>query len=236
MRFDVLTLFPAIFEGYLSQSLLKKAIDAGLVQIHLWNFRDWATDRHKSVDDTPYGGGPGMLICCPPVFDCVEAVRQEAEPPGKLVMLTPQGRRLDQSLVEELAGEDRLLLLCGRYEGFDDRISQGLQPLEVSVGDFICNGGETPAMLLIDAVIRLVPGVLGDETSSKYESFSEAGLLEYPQYTRPREFRGMQVPDVLLSGNHEEIARWRDEQSRQRTHNRRGQADDRATDRDCRQK
>lgn len=222
MRFDILTLFPGIFDGYLGQSLLKKAIDDGLVEVHLWDFRDWAHDRHKSVDAPPYGGGPGMLIRCEPVFECVEAVQNEGKSPGKLVMLTPQGRPLSQQLVEELSVADRLLLLCGRYEGFDERISQGLQPLEVSVGDFICNGGEVPAMLLIDAVIRLVPGVLGDETSSKYDSFSHQGLLEYPQYTRPREYRGMAVPEVLLSGNHGEIARWRAEQSLQRTRQRRG--------------
>ena len=162
-----------------------------------------------------------MLIMCPPVFDAVEAVQQDADQPGQLIMLTPQGRKLDQKLVEELAQQKRLLLLCGRYEGFDDRIRQGLQPLEVSVGDFICNGGEVPAMLMIDAIIRLVPGVLGDETSHKYESFSESGLLEYPQFTRPREFRGMTVPEVLLNGNHGEIQRWQDQQSLKRTQERR---------------
>ncbi|MCA9052448.1 MAG: tRNA (guanosine(37)-N1)-methyltransferase TrmD [Planctomycetaceae bacterium] len=221
MRFDVLTLFPGLFDSYLQQSLLKKAIDAALVSVHLWNFRDWTTDRHKSVDDTPYGGGPGMLIRCEPVYDCVEHVQAQGEAPGRLVLLTPQGRRLDQPLVEELATHPRLLLLCGRYEGFDERIIQGLQPLEVSAGDFICNGGEVPAMLLIDTVIRLIPGVLGDETSAKYDSFSHEGLLEYPQYTKPREFRGMSVPDILLSGNHQEIARWRREQSERRTRDRR---------------
>jgi tRNA (guanine37-N1)-methyltransferase len=222
MRFDVLTLFPGIFEGYLQQSLLKKAIDAGLVSVHLWNFRDWATDRHKSVDDTPYGGGPGMLIRCEPVYAAVEAVQAAAGPPGKLVMLSPQGRQLDQRLIEELAAQSRILLLCGRYEGFDERIAEGLQPLQVSVGDFICNGGEVPAMLVIDAVIRFVPGVLGDETSAKYDSFAAAGQLEYPQYTRPREFRGMTVPEVLLNGNHQEIAKWRAEQSEKRTRERDG--------------
>lgn len=221
MRFDVITLFPNMFEGYLSQSLLKLAIQRGLVQVKLWNFRDWAVGKRKSVDDKPYGGGPGMLIMCPPVFDAVEAVQQETDKPGQLVMLTPQGRKLDQKFVEELAQHERLLLLCGRYEGFDDRIRQGLQPLEVSVGDFICNGGEVPAMLVIDAVIRLIPGVLGDETSHKYESFSESGLLEYPQFTRPREFRGMTVPNVLLNGNHAEIARWQRRESLKRTRERR---------------
>jgi len=222
MRFDVLSLFPDLFNSYLQQSLLKLAIEKQLVEIRLWNIRDWATDRHKSVDDTPYGGGPGMLMACPPVFAAVEAVQAECSVPGRLVMLTPQGRKLDQQLVQEMAQSPRLILLCGRYEGFDERIVEGLKPLEVSVGDFICNGGEVPAMLIIDTVIRLVPGVLGDETSSKYDSFSEAGMLEYPQYTRPREFRGMTVPDVLLSGNHSEIARWRMHQSLLRTRERRG--------------
>jgi len=217
MRIDVLSLFPDLFESYLQQSLLKRALDRRLIDIYRWNFRDWATDKHQSVDDKPYGGGPGMLLACQPVFDCVEAVQQQGEQPGRLVMLTPQGRRLDQSLVQELAAEPRLLLLCGRYEGFDERIRQGLQPLEVSLGDFIANGGEVPAMLIIDAVMRLIPGVLGDETSSKYESFAENGQLEYPQYTRPREYRGMTVPDVLLNGNHQQIARWRDQASLERT-------------------
>ena len=209
MRFDVLTLFPEIFTGYLGQSLLEKAIAKRLIEVHLWNFRDWTTDRHQSVDDTPYGGGPGMLIMCPPVFACVERVQSQATEPGQLVMLTPQGRRLDQKLVRELASHPRLVLLCGRYEGFDERIAEGLKPLEVSVGDFVCNGGEVPAMVIMDAVMRLVPGVLGDETSSRYDSFAEGELLEYPQYTRPREFRGMTVPEVLLNGNHQEIAAWR---------------------------
>jgi tRNA (guanine37-N1)-methyltransferase len=221
MRFDVLTLFPDIFEGYLRQSILKLAIQRGLVQVKLWNFRDWATGKRKSVDDKPYGGGPGMLIMCPPVFESVEAVQQDGDQPGQLIMLTPQGRPLDQKLVEELVPQERLLLLCGRYEGFDDRIRQGLQPLEVSVGDFICNGGEVPAMLLIDTVIRLIPGVLGDETSSKYDSFSESGLLEYPQFTRPREYRGLTVPEILLNGNHQEIQRWQQQQSLKRTSERR---------------
>lgn len=221
MRFDVLTLFPEIFSGYLAQSLLKKAIDRGLVTVKLWDFRNWAIDKRRSVDDKPFGGGPGMLIRCEPVFDCVQAVQDDAPEPGRLVMLTPQGRRLDQALVGELAAFPRLLLLCGRYEGFDERIRLGLQPLEVSVGDFVTNGGEVPAMLIIDAVIRLVPGVLGDQTSSKSESFAESGLLEYPQYTRPQEYRGMRVPDVLLSGDHGQIERWRREQSLARTAQRR---------------
>ena len=221
IRFDVLTLFPEIFSGYLEQSLLKLAIAEGLVDVRLWDFRNWATDRHRSVDDKPYGGGPGMLLSCQPVFDAVEAVQADAEEPGRLVMLSPQGQPLTHELVETLAATPRLLLLCGRYEGFDDRIREGLEPLEISAGDFMTNGGEVPAMLVIDSTIRLVPGVLGEETSHRYDSFAESGLLEHPQYTRPREYRGMAVPDVLLSGNHEEIARWRHEQSMRRTSERR---------------
>ena len=221
MRFDVLTLFPEIFSGYLTQSLLKLAIDKGLVDVHLWDFREQAPGKRRQVDDKPFGGGPGMLIMCQPVFDTVEKVQFEGDTPGQLIMLSPQGRKLDQPLVEELATKERLVLLCGRYEGFDERIRQGLQPLEVSAGDFICNGGEVPAMLVIDTVIRMIPGVLGDETSNKYESFAESGLLEHPQYTRPREYHGMQVPEILLSGNHEEIARWQHEQSLKRTRERR---------------
>lgn len=221
MRFDVLTLFPGLLTSYLGQSLLKLAIDRGLVSIQAHDFRDFATGNHRKVDDKPFGGGPGMLLMCEPIVNSVRNVQQLHADPGRLIMMTPSGRRLDQALVEELATEDRLVLMCGRYEGFDQRISDTLKPLEVSVGDFICNGGEVPAMLLIDAVIRLVPGVLGDETSSKYDSFSADQLLEYPQYTRPREYNGMTVPDVLLGGNHQAIADWRKEQSLKRTAERR---------------
>jgi tRNA (guanine37-N1)-methyltransferase len=213
MRCDVLTLFPEIFSGYLTQSLLKLAIEQGLVEINLWNVRDWAGGKHKSVDDRPFGGGPGMVIMPGPVFAAVEAVQAKAPEPGLLVLLTPAGERLTQPLVRELAGRKRLVLLCGRYEGFDERIREGLRPREVSVGDFVCNGGEVPAMVVIDAVIRYVPGVLGDPESVTEESHSEEGRLEYPQYTRPRVFRGMAVPEILLSGNHPAIARWRREQS-----------------------
>lgn len=222
MRFDVLTLFPEMFTGYLGQSLLNLAIQKGLVDVQVWNFRDWSKDKRKSVDDKPFGGGPGMLLMCEPVFDCVEAVQAEGEEPGQLIMLSPQGRMLDQNLVTELAeNHKRLVLLCGRYEGFDERIRQSLKPMEISVGDFICNGGEVPSMIIIDTVIRMIPGVLGDETSNRYESFAESGLLEHPQYTRPREFRGMEVPEVLLSGNHEDIAQWRAEESLRLTEERR---------------
>jgi tRNA (guanine37-N1)-methyltransferase len=217
VRFDVLTLFPEMFSGYLSQSLLKLALQKGLVEIHLWNLRDWAEGKHKSVDDRPFGGGPGMVIMCPPVFACVEGVQAQGPEPGLIVMLTPAGERLTQSVVRELASHKRLLLLCGRYEGFDERIRLGLRPREISIGDFVCNGGEVPAMVVIDTVIRHVPGVLGDPDSLVEESHSEEGRLEYPQYTRPRVFRGMEVPEVLLSGNHQAVARWREQQSRDRS-------------------
>src|SRR4051812_15043154 len=216
MRFDVLTLFPEIFSGYLTQSLLKLAIQNGLVEIKLWNIRDWAGGVHKSVDDRPFGGGPGMVLMPGPVFDAVEAGRKDAVEPGELVLLTPAGERLTQPVVKDLADRKRLVLLCGRYEGFDERIRLGLRPREISVGDFVCNGGEVPAMVVIDTVVRYVPGVLGDPDSVVEESHSQAGTLEYPQYTRPRVFRGMEVPEVLLSGDHQAVARWRAEQSRLR--------------------
>ena len=223
MRFDVLTLFPEMFSGYLGESLLKRAIAAGLVDVHLHNIRDWASDKHKSVDDRPFGGGPGMVMKVDVVVPCVESVRQTGPEPGHLVMLTPQGRRLDQSGVEQLAAQKRILLLCGRYEGFDERIRLILRPDEISLGDFVLNGGEVAAMAIIDAVIRLVPGVLGDEQSCRDDSFSGAErLLEFAQYTRPREFRGLEVPEILLDGNHGQIAQWRQEDSRQRTQQRRG--------------
>ena len=221
IRFDVLTLFPDLFSGYLTQSLLKLAIRAGLVTVKLWNIRDWATDKHHRVDDRPFGGGAGMIFLAEPVLACVEAVQAagvaDGGLPGRVVMLTPAGRRLTQPVVAELAAESRLILLCGRYEGFDDRIRQVLDPVELSVGDFICNGGEVPAMVVIDTVIRLVPGVLGEENSLAEESHNTPGGLEYPQFTRPRVFRGLEVPDVLLGGNHKAIAAWRAEQAKIRS-------------------
>ncbi len=221
MRFDVLTLFPEMFPGYLGQSLLKLAIERGLVDVQLHNIRDWTHDKHKSVDDRPFGGGPGMVLRVEPVVECVEAVRAECPDPGRVVMLSPQGRRLSQAVVEELAGERRLLLLCGRYEGFDERIKNILQPDEISIGDFVLNGGEVAAMVVIDAVIRLVPGVLGDERSSGEDSFSgPERMLEFSQYTRPREYRGYEVPEILLSGDHGRIAQWRADERQRRTHER----------------
>jgi tRNA (guanine37-N1)-methyltransferase len=225
MRFDVLTLLDdrlCIFQGYLGQSLLKRAIDAGLVDVRLHNIRDWSQGKHNTVDDRPFGGGPGMVMKVEPVVECVEAVRGQDPDPGHLVMLTPQGRRLDQTRVEELATHKRIVLLCGRYEGFDERIRLLLKPDEISIGDFVLNGGEVAAMTIIDTTIRLVPGVLGDEDSSVCDSFSgDRRWLECAQYTRPREYRGYEAPPILLGGNHEEIARWREQNSRQRTQERR---------------
>ncbi len=222
MRFDVLTLFPEIFQGYLGQSLLKRAIAAGLVEVHPHNIRDWSHDKHLKVDDRPFGGGPGMVLMVDPVVRAVESVQRLPPHPGHLVMLTPQGRPLSQAVVEELSQQKRILLLCGRYEGFDERVRLILQPDEVSLGDFVLNGGEVAAMAVIDAVIRLVPGVLGDEQSSQDDSFSgTTRLLEFAQYTRPREYRGLQVPEVLIGGNHEQIQRWREQDRRERTRQRR---------------
>lgn len=223
MRFDVVTLFPAIFDGYLTQSLLDKAIERRLVEIHRHNLRDWARDNpHRQVDDRPFGGGPGMLIQVEPTVACVEAVEAMDDRPTRRILLTPQGNRLDQSTAEDLATSPRILFLCGRYEGFDQRVVDILQPEELSIGDFVLNGGEVAAMVVIDSVVRLLPGVLGDENSTLDDSFSRGNrLLEFPQYTRPRDFRGHQVPDVLLSGDHGRIAQWRAEQVQIRTQERR---------------
>lgn len=220
LRFDIITLFPGIFESYLSQSLLAKAIERGLVEIHTHNLRDWTTNKHHKIDAPPYGGGPGMLIQVEPVVRCVEDV-QAMSVPGEVIVMTPQGERLQQSGVADLVSFQRMILLCGRYEGFDQRVFDILKPRELSIGDFILNGGEVAAMAVVDSTIRLVPGVLGDERSSEEDSFSDGTLLEFPQYTKPREFRGYQVPEVLLSGNHPEIAKWRQAQSEQRTAERR---------------
>lgn len=223
MRFDIVTLFPAIFDGYLTQSLLDKAIRKGLVEIRRHNLRDWAEDvPHRKVDDRPFGGGPGMLIQVDPTIRCVEAIGPSDPRPTRRILLTPQGRRLDQRVAEDLATSERLLMLCGRYEGFDQRVIDILEPEEISIGDFVLNGGEVAAMVIIDAVVRLIPGVLGDEQSNLDDSFSRGNrMLEFPQYTRPRDYRGHTVPEVLTSGDHQAIARWRAEQSRRRTEQRR---------------
>ncbi len=219
MRIDILTLFPEVFDGYFGASIIGRASAAGIVDIRYTNFRDFTSDKHRSVDDKPFGGGPGMVMMCSPVFEAVESVRQEAESGEsgeELILLTPQGERFSQPMAESFASRDRLILICGHYEGFDDRIREGLQPREVSIGDYVLSGGESAAMVLVDAVVRLLPGALGHEESTADESFSH-GLLEYPQYTRPREFRGMTVPDVLVSGHHAEVEAWRRRQALERT-------------------
>jgi tRNA (guanine37-N1)-methyltransferase len=220
MRFDILTIFPGMFAGPLDESILKRAREAGLIDVQLHDLRAWAKDKHRTVDDYPFGGGPGMVMTPEPLAEAVEAVQAMAEPRATVVLMSPQGRRLDRALVDELTARPRLLLVCGRYEGIDERVREHLVDVEVSIGDFVVSGGELPAMLLLDAVARHVPGVLGGEGSLEEESF-EGGLLEYPQYTRPAEFRGWRVPDVLLSGNHAEIARWRRRQRLLRTLERR---------------
>ena len=222
MLFDVLTLFPGIFEGFLSESVLKSALDRELLELRFHNIRDWANDKHNTMDDRPFGGGPGMVLKVDRVVPCVEEIQATGDAPGRLILLTPQGKPLTQPLVEDLANEKRIVLLCGRYEGFDERIVQILQPEEISIGDYILNGGEVAAMVIIEAVMRLIPGTLGDEDSNRFDSFSQGNrLLEFPQYTRPREYRGLEVPEILLSGNHGEIAKYREQQSILRTREKR---------------
>ncbi len=215
MRIDIVTLFPEMFAGFLDGSLLGAARRAGLLDIRVTNFREYAAGVHRQVDDRPYGGGPGMLLMPEPVVACVEALQREAAPAaGHVIMLTPGGRRLDQAVVEELATRPWLVLVCGRYEGFDARVRETLGADELSIGDYVLSGGEVAAMVVVDAVARLVPGVLGDDESARQDSFSGAErLVEGPQYTRPREFRGLEVPEVLLSGDHGRIAKWRHEQA-----------------------
>ena len=223
LRLDVITLFPDAFSSILASSIVGRARREGRVEVILTDLRDFAADARGTVDDKPFGGGPGMVLLCEPLFRAVEHVQRLHETPGHVVLLTPQGERLTQDRVRDLSVRERLLLVCGHYEGFDERI-RTLADAEISVGDYVLTGGEVPAMVVIDAVTRLLPGVLGAEDGTREESFSEAvadGGLEYPQYTRPREFRGMAVPEVLLSGNHAEIARWREEQARARTRQRR---------------
>ena len=220
IRIDILTLFVEMFDGFLATSIVGRAIRKGLVDVQRTNIRDFALDSYGSVDDAPFSGGPGMVLMCQPVFDAVQHVRAAAEEPGKVILLTPQGRPMNQELVAELARQPRLILVAGHYEGFDERIRTGLADMEVSLGDFVLSGGEIPAMALVDAVVRLQSGALGKDESSHEESFS-TGLLEYPQYTRPREYRGMTVPEVLLNGNHAEIVKWRLVQAKLRTRQRR---------------
>lgn len=220
MRIDVLTLFPQAMEPYFSASIIGRARAAGVVSIYCTNIRDFAVGNHHSVDDTPFGGGPGMVMMCQPLFDAVGKVEHDDPAPATRILLTPQGEKLNQGIVRELAGQPRLLVICGHYEGFDERIRQGLRPREICIGDYVLSGGEPAAMVLVDAVVRLLPGAVGDEQSVEHESFSR-GLLEYPQYTRPREYRGMAVPEVLLSGDHARIAEWREQEAVARTRQRR---------------
>jgi len=205
-----------MFESPLSHSILKRAQQAGIVEIALTNIRDFSADNYNKVDDKPYGGGPGMVMMPEPLFDCFEYVEKLSPKKGRVILLTPQGRKFDQEKAVELSRENRLILISGRYEGFDERIRIGLGTEQISVGDFVLSGGELAAMIIIDAVVRLLAGVLGDEDSAKDDSFS-AGLLEYPQYTRPEVFRDMKVPDILLSGDHGKIAKWRRQQALERT-------------------
>jgi tRNA (guanine37-N1)-methyltransferase len=216
MRIDIITLFPEMFRGPFEASIVARAVSAGIAQIELHNLRDWGEGRHKVVDDYPHGGGAGMVMKPEPLFGAVEAVRPQAPDPGRAVLLTPQGRLLTQEVVNELSSEPRLIFLCGHYEGVDERVREHLADDEISIGDYVLSGGELPAMVLVDAVVRRLPGALGSEASLEEESH-EQGLLEYPQYTRPSEFRGWPVPDVLLSGHHGEVAKWRRRQSILRT-------------------
>ena len=217
MKIDVLTLFPAMFAGPLDESIIKRAREAGRLDLAIYNLRDYAHDRHRTVDDRPFGGGPGMLLKPEPIFEAVESLAREGT---RVILLSPAGRTFNQAIAQELAGLEHLLLVSGHYEGFDERVREQLADDELSIGDYVLTNGALPVMVIVDAVTRLLPGVLGDEGSARDDSFSQ-GLLEYPQYTRPAEFRGMKVPEVLLSGNHAEIARWRAEQARLRTQERR---------------
>jgi tRNA (guanine37-N1)-methyltransferase len=214
MRIDVFTIFPAILQGPLRESLLGRAIAGELLEVEIHDLRDWTEDPHRSVDDEPFGGGPGMVMTPAPIFAAVESLDPDR---GRVLLLSPAGRRLDQALVRELADETHLTLVCGRYEGVDERVTEGLPAEELSIGDYVLAGGELPALVLIDAVARLVPGEIATPESHLRDSFSEPGLVDHPHYTRPREFRGMGVPEVLVGGNHAEIERWRREAARRKT-------------------
>ncbi len=219
MRIEVVTIFPPLVADACDHSIIKRARDRGIVEIQVHDLRDHTDDRHRTIDDYPYGGGVGMVMKPEPWFRAVESLRGRGNP-GRCILLTPQGRRLDQPSVRRLAAEDRLIILCGRYEGVDERVRQYLADDEISIGDYVLSGGEPAAVVLIDAIVRLQAGALGSSQSTVEESFSD-GLLEYPQYTRPADFRGWRVPDVLLSGDHRTVARWRREQQIERTRSRR---------------
>jgi tRNA (guanine37-N1)-methyltransferase len=217
MKIDVLTLFPGMFAGPLDESIVKRARQRGLLELAIYNLRDWTHDAHKTVDDRPFGGGPGMVLKPEPIFEALEKL---ATGETRVLLMSPAGRKFDQALARELAQEKHLLLVSGSYEGVDERVMETLVDDEVSIGDFVLTNGALPAMLIVDAVTRLLPGALGDDESATDESFSH-GLLEYPHYTRPAEFRGMKVPEILLSGHHAEIEKWRKEQAKLRTRKRR---------------
>jgi tRNA (guanine37-N1)-methyltransferase len=214
VRIDVVTIFPGIFESPLRESLLGRAIGAGLLDVRVHDLRDSTSDKHRQVDDESYGGGPGMVLKPEPVFAAVESLGAGER---RTLLLSPAGRRLDQALARELAGEAWVVLICGRYEGVDERVVEGLGAEEVSIGDYVVAGGEVPALVVLEAVTRLVPGVIGREESHERDSFGEEGVLDHPHYTRPAEFRGMRVPETLLSGNHAEIERWRREAALEKT-------------------
>jgi len=217
MKIDVLTLFPAMFSGPLDHSIVHRARESRLLDLRIHDLRDFTHDRHRTVDDRPFGGGPGMLLKPEPIFEAVEHL---AGPATRIVLLCPAGRKFNQAVARELAAGEHLLLICGSYEGFDERIREHLAHDELSIGDYVLTNGALPAMVIVDALTRLLPGALGDEESAQDESFSQ-GLVEYPQYTRPAEFRGWKVPEILLSGHHAEIEKWRREQARVRTQQRR---------------
>ncbi len=209
MKFHIVTIFPEFFRGPFDHGVIQKAREAGLIEIHVHDLRTWTYDRHRTVDDRPFGGGEGMLLKAGPIFEAVEAIWPERSAGSKVVLLSAQGRKFDQARAREFSGLKELLLICGRYEGVDERVAEHLADEELSIGDYVLSGGELAAAVVVDAVARLQAGVLGNESSSVDESFSEEGLLDWPQYTRPAEFRGWKVPDVLIGGNHEEIRKWR---------------------------
>ncbi len=216
MKCEIITIFPDIFHAYFSESIMKRAWQSGVVELKVHNLRDYTSDKHKTVDDAPYGGGPGMVMKPEPFFRAVKAVKSDGAE-TYTIAVTPQGRRFDQEMALRLSGEERrLLFLCGRYEAIDERVRLALVDEEISIGDYVLSGGELPALVIIDSIVRLLPGALGDECSAKEESFSW-GILDYPHYTRPPEFEGLRVPDVLLSGNHREVARWRRKEALKRT-------------------
>lgn len=220
MKIHILSLFPEMFTGVLGTSIMKKAVEKEAVSFEVTDFRDFSTNKHKSVDDYPYGGGAGMVLKPQPIFDAIETIKEKSNQKPRIVLMCPQGEKFTQKKAEELAQESQIIFICGHYEGYDERIREHLVTDEISIGDYVLTGGELGAMVVADAVVRLLPGVLGNEDSPVHDSFS-SGLLEHPHYTRPADFRGMKVPDVLLSGNHAKIDQWREEQSFKRTVERR---------------